>query len=243
MRLPRVVRLGGTPLISSGRQGVRGSNPLGSTGERNAGTLAMAGVSARLNLFARLLQLLPLGAFLVGTQILVTCRVTAAASGAPDYGTVRRLPVRAFRWAVRCGDRQGWWKPPFAPVARRTLGMNARVTPSPWMLGPRLGRVRLRNDAIRCEPLRNVLGAESPETPYLRTFPLETSLIGLLRLHPEPSSQGGSVGSNPIGATNQNPLHRKGFCAFRAENLKGPIRPWDTSGRASVFSRRCMRAA
>ena len=48
--------------------------------------------------------------------------------------------------------------------------------------------------------------------------------------HAEPLSQGGSVGSNPIGATNQNPLRRKGFCAYRGEDSATPIRARDTPG-------------
>ncbi len=53
----------------------------------------------------------------------------------------------------------------------------------------------------RRELVRNVLSGERPETSCLKVFPAETLADGLLQEHPEPSSQGGSVGSNPIGAT------------------------------------------
>jgi len=79
--------------------------------------------------------------------------------------------------------------------------MIACCASSLWAFGPRLGRIRLRNDVIRRELARNVLSGERPETLCLKAFLAETLGDGLLQQYPEPSSQGGSVGSNPIGAT------------------------------------------
>ena len=72
----------------------------------------------------------------------------------------------------------------------------------PWGFGPRLGHIRLRSDVIRCELVRNVFSWECPVTLCLWAFLPETLRERLLQQYVEPSSQGGSVGSNPIGATN-----------------------------------------
>ena len=62
----------------------------------------------------------------------------------------------------------------------------------PCAFGPRLGHIRLRNDAIRRELVRNALSGEHPETSCLKAFLPETLGEGLLQERPEPSSQGGS---------------------------------------------------
>ncbi len=103
----------------------------------------------------------------------------------------------------------------------RLSSVGVWATPGPhqaekWRDSMRTGAKR----AQRRTPKTSCLRAFQPETPVQQTFAEP----------PEPSSQGGSVGSNPIGATNRNPLRRKGFCAFRAWNLKCPIRAWDMPG-------------
>ena len=44
----------------------------------------------------------------------------------------------------------------------------------PWAFGPRLGHIRLRNDVIRRELVRNVLSGERSETSCLKAFLPET---------------------------------------------------------------------
>ena len=109
------------------------------------------------------------------------------------------------------------------------------VAARPWMLGPRLGHIRVRNDEIRCELVRYVLSDEHLRTQCQQGVPPESLHLWAAAETSEPSSQGGSVGSNPIGATNQNPLHSKGFCAFRGESLAVRMRAWDTLGTHQVW--------
>ena len=73
-------------------------------------------------------------------------------------------------------------------------------------------------------------GRSPPRNPVPDGFLAETLRWRVAARSPEPSSQGGSVGSNPFGATNQNPLRRKGFCACRGEDSATPIRARDTPG-------------
>jgi hypothetical protein len=72
--------------------------------------------------------------------------------------------------------------------------------------GPRLGHIRLRNVAIRCEVVRNVPSWECPETSCLWAFLPNPLPEGLFREHPAPPSQGGGAGSHPVGATKEDLL-------------------------------------
>ena len=85
----------------------------------------------------------------------------------------------------------------------------------PWMFGPRLGHIRVRNDEIRCELVRYVLSDEHLRTQCQQGFSPEWLHLWAAAETSEPSSQGGSMGSNPIGATNRGTLALAGIFAFR----------------------------
>ena len=95
----------------------------------------------------------------------------------------------------------------------------------PCHLGARWGRGGAREGQNQCKTARDVAGSGQAEIPYGTRHTAEiccaVRVVGDWDEPLEPPSQGGSVGSNPIGATKQNPLQRKGFCAFTGRALVG----------------------
>ena len=83
-------------------------------------------------------------------------------------------------------DTPGWRGP--GETAESVLSMKA----SRPDLGPRLGRIRVRNATKRREMLRNALGEECPETRCLTVFLPESLGQQPIAELTEPSSQGGS---------------------------------------------------
>ena len=87
--------------------------------------------------------------------------------------------------------------------------ISARVCRSPsdrhglWShgLGTRLGHIRVKSDEELCRLTRKALCENHEETQCPLGFQSETLRWRGILESPEPSSQGGSVGSNPVGAT------------------------------------------
>ena len=102
---------------------------------------------------------------------------------------------------------------------RTEVGMVACCAARPWMFGPRLGHIRVRNDEIQCKLVRYAPSEEHPRSQCQQGFPPESLHLQAAAETSELSSQGGSAGSNPVGATSQNPLQRNGFCASKDTRL------------------------
>ncbi len=81
------------------------------------------------------------------------------------------------------------------------VGIIACCAARPWLFGPRLGHIRVRNDEIRCRLVRYLLSEEHPRTQCQQGVPPETLHLQAAVETCEPPSQGGSAGSNPVGAT------------------------------------------
>jgi hypothetical protein len=91
--------------------------------------------------------------------------------------------------------------------------MAVSLVPVIWgRAGGAVGRERAKTNARQRETLRVQRQAEIPYgTGHTAEIRCAARIVGKWDDPFEPPSQGGSVGSNPIGATSQNPLRCKGF--------------------------------